>query len=415
VRTFRARVVWLLAAVSLLAPALLGAQAPSGDWTQWRGPGRDGVVPHFTPPAKWPDQLTLRWKAEVGTGHATPILVGNRVYMFSRRGDNEVLAAFDAAAGKELWSTGYPAPYTVNRLAVDHGLGPKSTPLFVAGRIFTLGISGILSAFDASTGKRLWQKPAPPAAPTYTTSQSPLFDNGQLIVHVGGYGKGALTSFNPATGDINWEWTGDGPAYGSPIVAEFGGTRQVITFTENMLVGVAAATGELLWSRPFHSARDVQAITPLVYRDTIIVTAFESGITAIRINKRDGKWGTDNAWKNDEQYCRFTNGVIVGDAYFSLSGKSGGMFMFLDARTGALLWKGEPRTAENAAIARAGNLLFALKDDGELIVADGTNPTGFVPLRRYQLSDSATWAQPAISGNRVFVKGVSTLALWTID
>ncbi len=140
-----------------------------------------------------------------------------------------------------------------------------------------------------------------------------------------------------------------------------------------------------------------------------------SGRTAIRINKRDGKWGTDNAWKNDDQYCRFTNGVIVGDAYFSLSGKSGGMFMFLDARTGRLRWKGEPRTAENAAIARAGNLLFALKDDGELVVVDGSNPDAFTPLARYQVADSATWAAPSISGNRLVVKDVSALALWTID
>ncbi len=405
----------LVVVLGVIAPVVLGAQAPSGDWTQWRGPGRDGTVPAFTAPARWPEQLTRRWKVEVGTGHATPLVVGPRVYMFSRRGDNEVLAAFDAVAGRELWASGYPAPYTPNRLAIDHGQGPKSTPLFVDGRVFTLGISGILSAFDAATGVRLWHKPAPPAGPTYSTSQSPLFDHGQLIVHVGGYGKGALTSFNPVTGAVNWEWTGDGPAYGSPIVAEFGGTRQVITFTENMLVGVSAATGELLWSRPFHSARDVQAITPLVYKDTIIVTAFESGITAIRIAKRDGKWGTDNAWKNDDQYSRFSNAVIVGDAYFALSGKSGGLFMYLDARTGELLWKGEPRTAENAAIARAGNIVFALKDDGELIVADGSDPRRFTPLRRYQVSDTATWAAPSIAGNRLFVKDVSSLALWTID
>jgi len=127
----------------------------------------------------------------------------------------------------------------------------------------------------------------------------------------------------------------------------------------------------------------VQAITPLVYNDTIIVTAFESGITAIRVNTRDGKWGTDNAWKNDEQYSRFSNAVIVGDAYFALSGKSGGMFMYLDAKTGDVLWKGEPRTAENAAIARAGNIVFALKDDGEMVVVDGSSPKAFALLGQY--------------------------------
>ena len=153
-------------------------------------------------------------------------------------------------------------------------------------------------------------------------------------------------------------------------------------------MGVSAETGELLWSRPFHSARDVQALTPLVYRDTIIVSAFESGITAIRILKQQGVWVTENAWKNDDLYCRFTNGVIVGDALFSLSGQSGGRFFFVDARTGSLLWRGEPRTAENAAISKAGNLIFALKDDGELIVVNGRNPAEFSPIRRYQVSNT---------------------------
>jgi len=100
----------LIAAILLTAAAVAEAQIASGDWTQWRGPARDGAVPQFVASAKWPAQLTRRWTVDVGTGHATPILVGNRVYMFSHRGDNEVLAAFDAATGKELRATGYPAP-----------------------------------------------------------------------------------------------------------------------------------------------------------------------------------------------------------------------------------------------------------------------------------------------------------------
>jgi outer membrane protein assembly factor BamB len=403
------------AAVCLVCPVTLDAQVSSRDWPQWRGPTRDGSIPAFTVPAIWPERLTLKWTIDVGLGHSTPVVVGDRVYMFSRIGGDEVLAAFDAASGTQVWRSSYPAPYTVVRVAMDHGAGPKSTPVFAGGKIFTIGISGILSAFDAATGKRIWQEPAPPAGPTYTTSQSPIVDRGLLIVHVGGYGKGALTAFDPETGARIWQWTGDGPAYGSPIVADFGGTRQVITFTENNLVGVSAETGDLLWSRPFHSARDVQALTPLVYRDTIIVSAFESGITAIRILKQQGAWVTENAWKNDDVYCRFTNGVIVGDALFSLSGQSGGRFFFVDARTGAQLWRGDPRTAENAAISKAGDLIFALKDDGELIVLNGRNPTEFAPIGRYQVSNAATWSQPAIVGNRLFVKDVETLALWTFE
>jgi hypothetical protein len=55
-----------------------------------------------------------------------------------------------------------------------------------------------------------------------------------------------------------------------------------------------------------------------------------------------------------------------------------------------------------------------LNDDAELIVARSSR-TGFEPLKRYTVADSATWAQPTISGNRVFVKDASSLALWTLN
>jgi hypothetical protein len=99
---------------------------------------------------------------------------------------------------------------------------------------------------------------------------------------------------------------------------------------------------------------------------------------------------------------------------FGLSHRNSGQFFLLDAKTGKTIWTGEPRQATNAAIVRAGDLLFVLKDDAELIVAR-SSPTGVEPLRRYSVADSATWAQPVISGNRVFVKDASTLALWTLN
>src|SRR5207245_5906202 len=150
-----------------------------------------------------------------------------------------------------IWQTGYPAPFSMNPAAARHEKGPKSTPAFAAGRLFTLGMSGIVTAFDAATGRQLWQKPASPVGPLYGTSMSPLVDRGLVIAHVGGHNQGALTAFDANTGQVRWSWTGDGPAYGSPMAADFDGVRQVIVFTQENLVGVSEATGELLWKRPF--------------------------------------------------------------------------------------------------------------------------------------------------------------------
>jgi outer membrane protein assembly factor BamB len=395
--------------------SLVSAQPASADWTQWRGPNRDGGVPSFTPPKAWPAQLTSRWSVEVGLGYATPVIVGSRVYMFSRRGGDEVLSAHDAATGREIWLTRYAAPYDMVRAAMPHGMGPKGTPVFADGRLFTLGISGILSAFDAASGKLLWQKPAPPSTPFYSTSQSPLVDRGRVIAHVGGMRGGALSAFDAATGKELWKWTGDGPSYASPIVAEFGGTRQVITFTQDNLVGVSADTGELLWLRPFKTPNSVNANTPLLYRDMVIVSGQEAGITGFRISRQQNKWVTANVWKNDEVFYRLTNGIVIGNSVFSLSPESFGFYFYVDAQTGKTLWRGAPRAGENASIMKAGDLLIILEHDGELVFADGRDTTRLAEVRRYKVSDQATWAQPSISGNRIFVKDLNTLALFTID
>ena len=133
--------------------AVIEAQRPSADWPQWRGPDRDGAVASFAAPASWPESLTQKWKVDVGLGYATPLVVGNRIYMFSRQGDNEVMSALDPENGKVIWQTGYPAPFTMHSAAVPHGPGPKSTPVFADGKLYAIGMTGVVTAFDAATGQ----------------------------------------------------------------------------------------------------------------------------------------------------------------------------------------------------------------------------------------------------------------------
>src|SRR6478736_3087427 len=78
------------------------AQNSGADWPQWRGPNRDGTVPNYAEPKALPEKLTQRWKVEVGSGYATPIVIGNRVFTFSRQEDKEVMRALDAANGKVI-------------------------------------------------------------------------------------------------------------------------------------------------------------------------------------------------------------------------------------------------------------------------------------------------------------------------
>jgi outer membrane protein assembly factor BamB len=402
---------WL---VTMALAASLAAQGKVGDWPQWRGPNRDGVIAAFTEPKAWPEKLTQKWKVTVGLGYATPILVGNRIYMFAREDGNETMKALDAESGNVVWQTGYPAAFKMNPAAARHGEGPKSTPTFSSGKLYTLGMTGIVSAFDAASGKKLWQTAATPVQPMYHTAQSPLVDRGLVIVHVGGHNQGALTAYEANTGAVKWTWNGDGPSYGSAVALDVEGTRHVVVFSQENLVGVNAATGELLWRRPFSTSATQNTITPVVYGQTLIISGIDKPVTAFRIVRRDGKWTPEDVWENSEVSMYMSNGVLVRDSLCGMSARNRGQFFCLNAKTGKTEWLSEPRQATNAAVLRAGDVWFALKDDAELLVMRA-GAKGFDPVRRYTVADSATWAQPTISGNRIFVKDVSTLTLWVIQ
>lgn len=393
----------------------LHAQRASADWPQYRGPNRDGSAASFAAPPTWPDQLVRRWKIEVGTGYATPVVVGSRVYVFSRRGENETMAALDAGTGRELWQTGYPVSFTMHSAAVQHGMGPKSTPVFVNGTLLSIGMTGVITAFDAQTGRQLWQKPGATPVPLYTSHAfSPLVDRGLAVFHVGGHDTGALTAFDVRTGALKWSWTGDGPGYGSPIVAEFDGTRQIVTITQVKVVGVDVESGALLWERPFKSANSNNSNTPLVHGHTVIVSGHGGPTTAFSVKKNGGQWTTTTAWENADIPLRLTNGVIVGDLLFGMTTRNAGQYFGVDAKTGKTLWMSAGRQAGNAAIAKSGDVLFSLEDDGELVVARSSR-LAFELIKKYTVAEGATWAEAALVGNRIFVKDLNSVALWTID
>lgn len=407
------RVVIVLVLMAGLTVANEARQAAS-DVTQWRGADRDGVMTGFAVPAQWPEQLTQRWKGEVGLGYATPIVVGNRVYVFSRQGEDEVMSAIDAGSGKVLWRTAYPAPFEMSSAARPHGPGPKSTPVYFNGRLFAIGMTGVVTAYDAQTGKQIWQKPGSKLVPMYTSHAfSPVVERGLVVFHVGGHDNGALTAFDANSGAEKWRWSGDGPGYGSPIVAEFGGVRQLVTITQAKVVGVDVATGALLWERPFASSNFTNSITPVRHGQSVIIWNNVGPMLALNIVRKNNQWVAETAWESSDTPNRLSNVVLDGDVLFGLTSRNMGQYYAVDVRTGKMLWTSEGRQANNTALARAGNVLLSLESDGELVVFRASR-TGFEPIRRYKVAEADTWAQPAFSGNRIFVKDVSTLTLWTV-
>ena len=414
--TVMRRMMLGLCTAALLVPALsreIASQA--AHWPQWRGPNRDGHVAAFVPPKVWPERLTQRWKVDVGSGHATPLLVGNRIYVFSRQAENEVMAALDVNSGNVLWRTSYAAPFKMDKGAAPHGPGPKSTPAYADGKLFSIGMSGIVTAFDAATGKQLWQKPGLPEQPLWTShSFSPIVDRGRVVFHMGGNDKGAVIAFDVTSGEVRWEWRGDGPGYGSPMVYDFAGTPQIVTMTQQKFIGLDATTGRLLWERPYTTEYAQNIMTPVRYADTLIVSGYHKPVSAFRVTRQNDRWMTEQVWENADVSLYMSDLVLLGDTLVGFSERRSGQFFSLDARSGKTIWTSEPRQATNAALVRAGDFWFALEDDGELVVSRWKT-TAFEPVRRYTVASSATWAQPVVTSAGVLVKDVSTLTSWTFN
>ena len=297
----------------------------------------------------------------------------------------------------------------MNPAAVRHGKGVKSTPVVAGDRIYTFGINGILSCFDAKTGKPQWRKEF--GSPDFGTATSPVVDRGLLIVHVGTNGRGALTAFDAQTGVEKWSWKGDGPAYASPIVVELGGTRQVVTQSQRNIVGVSAATGELLWRIPFSTPYEQNIVTPVLYHETLLFSGLNNGVMGVKVLKRGSEWVAETVWQNKDVGMYMNSPVLTGDLLFGLSHLKRGQFFCLDPRNGATLWTSEGRQADNAAIVDGGPVLFFLTNDAELIVARKSG-RGFELLRKYSVADSPTWAHPVILINGILIKDATTLALW---
>jgi len=399
-----------------LAAVSLGSLALAADWPQWRGPGRDGVAA-FTAPKAWPAKLTKVWSVEAGGGHSSPLVAGGKVYLHARQGGDETVSAFDLASGKLLWRDSYPTSYSPAAEAQRHGLGPFATPALDGGMLYAFGINEILSAYDAASGKLLWRhdfgKEYPTPRPYYGTSSSPLVMDGMVVVQAGGEGKGAVVALDAKTGKPRWRLDGDGPGYGSPVVAELGGVRQVIVPTQKKILGAALATGEKLWEMPFQVPYDQNILTPVVTADTFIMSGEDTDAQAIRVSKKDGKWSAEKVWADRSISMYMSSPVLWDGLLCGFSSVRRGHVFCADPKTGEVRWKTEGSEGESAAVVAGGSHLFVLRNDAELQVIQRTGGE-IRKVAQYTVADAATWASPVVMDGRILVKDAMRLTLWSL-
>lgn len=400
------------ASVMMLAMAsgLAVRSASAGDWPQWRGPARDGVAAGETLPEALPGKLSRIWKVEVGEGHSSPVVVGDRVYLMSRRGDDEYILGLDASDGSEAWAHHYAAPYKVNMAARGHGKGPKATVAVSDGRVYALGISGILTCLDAATGEVVWEKKYGgefgETSPDFGVASSILVAGEFAIAHVGGEKRGALIAYDKTSGAEAWRLDDDGPAYASPVLIGTGDTAQIVTFTRESLQGVQAANGKKLWSLKFKTPWTQNSVTPLIVDELLIYSGLDQDIFAVRMNADGGQ--PAEVWTNTKHNLYMSSPVEHDGYLYAFSNRKKGQLVCLEAATGKVAWETKGRLGDNASLILVGDTLLVLTTEAELLAVAATDEK-YEKLASWEVADSPTWAHLAISGGRLYVKDKTAL------
>jgi outer membrane protein assembly factor BamB len=374
--------------------ALLLAAPPPPDWPQFLGPTRDGVTSVVVP--AWKEKPAVAWRVPVGPAHSSPVVADGVVFNFDQPPgeDADRLMAFDLATGKQRWSKSYPRP----AYKPPFGEGPRGTPSVVGGKAYTLGGTGVLACWDAASGEVVWNRDTLADFKAdnliFGVSGSPLVHAGKVFVNVGGKGAG-LVAFDAATGKTVWQATDDGASYSSPVVA--GG--RVVFLTRQRLVAVDPATGAVGWQHPFRDLLSESATAPLAVGDLLVGSSVSLGSVALR--------GGNVVWKNPQLNCYFSTPVAAGDHLYMLNGvlsiTPSITLRCVEAATGKVKWERPGVGKYHAALVRTGGGDLLMLDDNGRLTRFAADPAGYKELAAATVC-GPTWAHPAVAGGYVLVR-----------
>jgi len=394
---------------SAVVAVAMGAQGAAYDWPQFLGPERNGVYRGPALAETWgASGPAVVWRKEIGQGLSGPVVAQNRLILFHRVSDQEVVEAFDARTGTSQWRYAYPTSYR-DDFGFDEG--PRAVPVVVDGVVYTFGAEGQLHALDLATGRRIWSEDTKRrfGVPKgfFGAAGSPLVEDGRVLANVGGKNAG-IVAFDAKTGKVLWTATDDEASYSSAVGAAIGGRRYAIFLTRNGLVGVDPVTGALQFQRRWRArlAASVNVATPLVVGDLIFISAeYGPGAAALRVegSKLIDLWASDEILSNHYATSVYHDGYLYG---FHGRQEYSPSFRAVELRTGKVRWSQD--RFRGGSVSLVGDRLLILRETGELILA-AASPDGFKPFARAQVLPPTLRAYPALSDGFLYVRNDNTL------
>lgn len=404
--------------VILGALSLAQASGEDSSWTGWLGPDQAGQAQGFDTPEVWPEKLQQRWRVEVGEGYSTPLVIGDRIFQHARQGDDEVLWCLDRKSAKPLWRKSMPIDFVAGRNGERHGLGPKSTPTYGNGRVFTLSITGLLTAWSAEDGELLWSRDFREhfevSHPYWGTATSPVVEGDRVYAHTGSCENGALFCLDSKTGKDIWVRKEEANCYSSPRLETIDGVRQLVEFNHDGLCGIDVGNGELLWKYSYpHRANNQNTPTPARFGSMFVVGGENRRTFGVRVKKTGDEWNVERVWQHRDAALEMSSPIVHDGLLYGFSVLKIGQFFCLDPVTGTMKWTGDPRMGENAQLLSLPGSILTLTDDGSCRILR-TSSGKYDVVRKYELANGSTWAAPALLHDMLLIKERNHLTSWAI-
>lgn len=390
--------------------AMLPEQADAADWPAFRGARRDGRVSGVRISSDWSNPPRELWRREIGSAWSSFILVGDYLFTQEQRGAEELVSCYEADTGAPVWH---------NRIAAEFedamGLGPRATPTFADGRLYTLGGTGILQCLDAATGESLWQRDvaldAGTRVPGYGFSGSPLVTETLVVVFTAGGEGNSVLAYQRGNGEVVWRAGTRTSGYASPQLEVVAGVQQVLMVSDAGIEAFEIENGATLWEHHWQISTNPRCVQPVVMNGAQVMFGGTgvSGSRLLRVTQQHNDWTVEEQWTTRRFRPYFNNGVLHKRHYYGYDGERVGC---LDMETGERRWSGE-RYSGQLLLLEDMDMLLVLSEAGYVALVEAT-PERYNEVARFKALTGKTWNHPVVARNRLFVRNAREAACFEL-
>ena len=408
--------LFILLLISLLLPYACNTKS---EYSDWRGPNRDGIYPETGLLKQWPENgPNLLWSfEELGYGHTAVAVAGDKIYVTGIKDSAQSKGSLFVldTQGNLLWEKAYGKDFTNNFI------GTRSTALVIDDLVYIESGAGAVYCLETGNGEELWSRDfvqdfGADSVIQFGYSESPLIDGDHLLCVPGGK-ENNVVALNRFTGETVWSSPGNGEqaTYNSPILIEIEEQRLLIAMSAGSIMGIDADSGEMYWQVKQTQQNKIHANTPLYYDGRLLVSSADPTSTSglVQLELLEGGKKAQEVWR-DRKFRNLLGGLVRLDTCIYGSTAFGSDWRVISWNSGESLVKS--KELGGGSIIYADGLFYCYTErEGEVALVDA-DPGKFEVISKFKvpLGSREHWARPVIHQGVLYIRHGEALMAYDI-